>query len=179
MSQVTHDAAVIAHLKQSLEGGSTDDRFLKYKVLRRNGNVAEFHPHKISVAMTKAFLAVEGNGGEESSKIRDLVRKLTEQVVYTLLLRLPDGGVFHIEHIQDQVEIALMRASEHEVARSYVLYRNERAQQRSKQPPAVETLNRQALSVTLPDGTKKTLDKEHLLKVAKLASAGLDPAVSP
>lgn len=177
MTQATHDASVIAQLQQSFEVAA-DDRFLKYKVLRRNGNVAEFQPHKISVAMTKAFLAVEGSHGEESSKIRDLVRKLTEQVVDTLLQRLPDGGVFHIEHIQDQVEIALMRANEHEVARGYVLYRNQRAQQR-KETVDAEPVVKPGLSVTLADGTKKALDQDHLLNVVRLASTNLDSAVKP
>lgn len=177
MTQATHDASVIAQLQQSFEV-SADDRYLKYKVLRRNGNVAEFQPHKISVAMTKAFLAVEGSQGEESSKIRDLVRKLTEQVINTLLQRLPDGGVFHIEHIQDQVEIALMRANEHEVARGYVLYRNQRAQHR-KETVDAEPVVKPGLSVTLADGTKKALDRDHLLNVVRLASSNLDSAVKP
>jgi ribonucleoside-diphosphate reductase alpha chain len=179
MSQVTQDAVVIAHLQQSLENGGLDERFLKYKVLRRNGGVAEFQPHKVSVAMTKAFLAVEGNGGEESSKIRDLVRRLTEQVVDTLLQRLPDGGVFHIEHIQDQVELALMRAGEHEVARNYVLYRSERAKKRSEETTVAEPSGKATLSVTLADGTRKALDRDHLLRVVRLAATKLDAAVSP
>ena len=180
MSQLTQDASAIAHLQQSLDGGSADDRFLKYKVLRREGVIADFQPHKVAVAMTKAFLAVEGNNGEESSKIRDLVRKLSEQVVDTLLQRLPDGGVFHIEHIQDQVEIALMRAGEHEVARSYVLYRSERARQRSQETEAAPASStKKGLSVTLANGTTKPLDKEHLLNVVRLAATKLDAAVSP
>lgn len=180
MTQVTAtDATSITLLQTSYERGGADDRFLKYKVLRRNGNVADFHPHKVSVAMTKAFIAVEGKGGEESSKIRDLVRRLTEQVVETLLQRLPDGGVFHIEHIQDQVEIALMRAGEHEVARSYVLYRNERAQQRSKDTPVQDsTSSSGGLTVTMENGRTKPLNKEHLLAVARQATTGLDAGVS-
>ncbi|MBX9666849.1 MAG: hypothetical protein K2X93_04485, partial [Candidatus Obscuribacterales bacterium] len=180
MSQVTarQDSLAITQMQQPFDGGGDDGRFLNYKVLRRNGNVADFQPHKVSVAMTKAFLAVEGAGGEESSKIREVVRKLTEQVVETLLQRLPNGGVFHIEHIQDQVEIALMRNGEHEVARGYVLYRNERAQERSRQSahdePVVTTLR-----VTAADGNLKPLDKKHLYRVAQLAAAGLDSSVSP
>ncbi len=81
-----------------------------YKVLRRNSTVVDFEPSKISVAMTKAFIACEGDAGAESSKIRDLVQKLTAQVIHTLKRRLPNGGLLHIEHIQDQVELALMRA---------------------------------------------------------------------
>ncbi len=180
MSQVTarQDSLAITQMQHTFDGGGDDGRFLKYKVLRRNGNVADFQPHKVSVAMTKAFLAVEGAGGEDSSKIREVVRKLTEQVIETLLQRLPDGGVFHIEHIQDQVEIALMRNGEHEVARSYVLYRNERAQERSRQASQVDPVVTN-LRVTAADGTLKPLDKKHLYRVAQLAAAGLDSSVSP
>jgi ribonucleoside-diphosphate reductase alpha chain len=180
MSQVTAtDATSITLIPASNERGGADERYLKYKVLRRNGNVADFHPQKVTVAMTKAFIAVEGQGGEESSRIRDLVRRLTEQVVDTLLQRLPEGGVFHIEHIQDQVEIALMRAGEHEVARSYVLYRNERALHRKDLADESAPTVPGALNVTMENGRTKQLNKEHLLKVARQATAGLDGAVSP
>src|ERR1700677_1020695 len=80
-----------------------------YKVLRRNNTVVDFDPKKIAIAMTKAFLAVEGKDAPESSRIKDLVQKLTPQIVETLKRRLPNGGLLHIEHIQDQVELALMR----------------------------------------------------------------------
>jgi ribonucleoside-diphosphate reductase alpha chain len=111
---------------------ATVSQFTLYRVLRRNGNVVEFDPSKIAVAMTKAFLAVEGSHGGESSKVRDLVTKLTGQVVETLMRRLPEGGVLHIEHIQDQVELALMRTGEQEVARRYVLYREARSKERQE-----------------------------------------------
>src|SRR5271156_7094367 len=71
-----------------------------YKVLRRDGSVAEFEPTKISVALTKAFIAIEGEAGSSSSKVRDVVARLTEQVVHTIKRRLPEGGILHIEHIQ-------------------------------------------------------------------------------
>ncbi len=108
-----------------------------YKVLRRNNTVVDFDPKKISVAMTKAFLAVQGQDAPESSAIKDLVHKLTTQIIDTLKRRLPKGGLLHIEHIQDQVELALMRAGEHEVARSYILYREERARQRAAEQETV------------------------------------------
>ena len=101
------------------------------KVIRRNGAVVGFEPAKISIAMTKAFLAVNGSQGAASARIRELVAGLTETVVGALLRRQPQGGTFHIEDIQDQVELALMRSGEHDVARAYVLYREERAKARA------------------------------------------------
>ena len=82
-----------------------------------------FQPDKIAVALTKAFVAVEGDPGKGSSRIRTTVSELTATVVDALTRRLPAGGTVHIEDIQDQVELALMRAGEHDVARAYVLYR--------------------------------------------------------
>jgi len=92
--------------------------FSQHKVIRRNGAVVGFEPGKISVAVTKAFLAVEGGQSAASARIRELVTALTDAVVSALVRRQPAGGTFHIEDVQDQVELALMRSGEHEVARA-------------------------------------------------------------
>ena len=107
-------------------------RYAQYKIIRRNGSVVGFEPSKISIALTKAFLAVNGGQGAASARVREQVEALTENVVAALMRRQPSGGTFHIEDIQDQVELALMRGGEHEVARSYVLYREKRAQERAQ-----------------------------------------------
>ena len=101
------------------------------KVVRRNGSVVGFEPSKISIAMTKAFLAVNGGQGAASARVRELVSQLTQNVFVALKRRNPTGGTVHIEDIQDQVELALMRHGEQGVARSYVLYREERNQERT------------------------------------------------
>src|SRR6266700_8452299 len=110
--------------------------FSEHKVIRRNGAVVGFEPAKISVAMTKAFLAVNGSQGAASARIREIVVGLTDGVVGALMRRQPQGGTFHIEDIQDQVELALMRSGEHDVARAYVLYREERAKARAQERAA-------------------------------------------
>ena len=110
---------------------NTDPRLAQYKVIRRNGAVVAFEPSKIAIAVTKAFLAVNGGQGAASARVRELTAKLTDVVVAALMKRKPDGGAIHIEEIQDQVELALMRGGEHEVARAYVLYREKRSQERA------------------------------------------------
>ena len=105
-----------------------------YNLIRRNGSVVGFEPSKIAIAMTKAFLAVNGGQGAASARVRELVESLTKQVVNALVRNRPGGGTFHIEDVQDQVELALMRSGEHDVARSYVLYR-ESAPRNARQPP--------------------------------------------
>ena len=97
-----------------------------YQILRRNGAVVLFEPNKIAVALMKAFLAVHGTQGAASASVRETVDGLTESVVRALLRSRPGGGTFHIEDVQDQVELGLMRGGHHEVARAYVLYRERR-----------------------------------------------------
>ena len=122
------------------------------QVIRRNGKVTGFDASKIAVAVTKAFLAVEGGSAAASSRIHETVQDMTDQVIGALLRRMPSGGTMHIEDIQDQVELALMRAGEHKVARSYVLYREQRARERAAK--AADTAEPERLvNVTLPDGS--------------------------
>ncbi len=109
----------------------TASAFSHYQIIRRNGAVVPFEPQKIAVAMMKAFLAVHGTQGAASASVRELVDELTQAVVRALMRSRPAGGTFHIEDVQDQVELGLMRGSHHEVARAYVLYRERRAQERA------------------------------------------------
>ena len=149
-----------------------------FQVIRRNGKVTHFDPSKITVAVTKAFLAVEGGNAAASGRIHDAVRGLTEQVVLALTRRTPTGGTVHIEDIQDQVELALMRSGEHKVARSYVLYREQRAQQRAEEAArkaASEGLTEETLvNVTLADGSTRPLDIQRLHALVNEACSGLD-----
>jgi len=144
------------------------------KVIRRNGKVTSFDASKITVAITKAFLAVEGGSAAASRRIHDAVDELTDQVVKALLRRLPSGGTLHIEDVQDQVELGLMRSGHHKVARAYVLYREERARLRAEAAkeethPAEDT----ALSVTFPDGTTRPLDRARMERLVREACRGL------
>jgi ribonucleoside-diphosphate reductase alpha chain len=121
---------------QSAHALAPQATFADYKVIRRNGSVVSFEPSKIAIAVTKAFLAVNGGQGAASARVRELVEQLTQNVVRALLRSRPNGGTFHIEDIQDQVELALMRGGEHNVARAYVLYREKRNQERQAQGEA-------------------------------------------
>ena len=114
--------------------------YTSYQCIRRNGSVVPFSPEKISVAMTKAYLAVKGTSVQDSSSIRAKIRELTERVLHALVRSKPDGGAIHIEDIQDQVELALMRAEEHEVMRAYVLYREQRYRERLARGEALQNV---------------------------------------
>src|SRR5437870_1097286 len=134
--------------------------FSQYKIIRRNGAVVGFEPGKISVAVTKAFLAVEGGQSAASARIRELVAGLTANVVAALVRRQPAGGTFHIEDVQDQVELALMRSGEHDVARAYVLYRAKRMEERAQQK-AAKPVGGAQLHVT-EDGQRRPLDMDQV-----------------
>ena len=146
------------------------------RTIKRNGTVVSYDESKIAVAITKAFLAVEGGNAAASSRIRELVADLASQVTGTFKRRMPSGGTVHIEDIQDQVELALMRSGEQRVARSYVLYRESRAQVREAERAvdAVEVPRDTGINVTLDDGTTQPLDVERLRVVVQEASQGLE-----
>ena len=112
----------------------------KMRVIKRNGKVVSFEEEKIKVAIMKAFLAVEGGTAAGSSRIHENVDILTKAVIEVFERRMPSGGTIHIEEIQDQVELQLMRSEHHKVARSYVLYREARKQERKEE--ASETLKK-------------------------------------
>ena len=145
------------------------------KVIKRNGQVVPFDNSKISVAITKAFLAVEGGTAAASSRIHETVAKLTTQVMGTFERRMPSGGTIHIEDIQDQVELALMRAGEHKIARDYVIYREEQARKRAQKRALSAEAERAAgaISVLQPDGSRAPLDIERLQTVVSEACADL------
>ncbi|NMA99675.1 MAG: ribonucleoside-diphosphate reductase subunit alpha, partial [Phyllobacteriaceae bacterium] len=139
-----------------------------YSIIKRNGTTVPFDASKIAVALTKAFLAVEGTEAGASRRVHDIVAQLTDEVVAALTRRANEGRVFHIEDVQDQVELALMRGEHQKVARAYVLYRAERARARTETlAPAAE-----ASVVTMADGS--SLDEARLSAVIAEACAGLE-----
>jgi len=163
------------------EGAASRElRYAQYKIIRRNGAVVGFEPGKIAVAMTKAFLAINGGQGAASARVRELVEKMTEVAVTALMRRQPNGGTFHIEDIQDQVELTLMRSGEHEVARAYVLYREDRARERAKtrESQAAAAASGQVINV-MEDGQSHPLDLAQLATLIKDSCEGLGRAVDP
>jgi len=148
-----------------------------YQIIRRNGAVVSFEPNKIAVALMKAFLAVHGTQGAASASVRETVDTLTESVVRALLRSRPGGGTFHIEDVQDHVELGLMRGGHHEVARAYVLYRERRSQERAKQGPA-PAVAEPTLSV-LDRGVRVPLDLKRLQALIESACADLGSEVKP
>lgn len=153
-------------------------QWASYNIIRRNGSVVGFEPGKIAIAMTKAFLAVNGGQGAASARVRELVEQLTTQAVNALVRNRPGGGTFHIEDIQDQVELALMRSGQHDVARAYVLYREKRTQERAAAAAAegqqkVDAVPQENVLHVTDAGVRRPLDIAELRATIVAAGEGL------
>src|SRR5436190_18531113 len=165
-TNLTAPASVGNYSSENSADAHEKQRYEQYKIIRRNGAVVSFEPGKISVAVTKAFLAINGGQGAASARVRESVERLTASVVGALMRRQPNGGTFHIEDIQDQVELSLMRSGEHEVARAYVLYREERSRERARNRETQAAATAHAISV-IEHGQAHPLDMGRLTGVIK------------
>jgi len=178
----THDQegalarATAAAARGGVAGTGPASAFAGYQIIRRNGAVVGFEPDKIAIALMKAFLAVHGTQGAASASVRETVEQLTEAVVRALLRSRPGGGTFHIEDVQDSVELGLMRGGHHEVARAYVLYRERRTQERARQaagaPPKASELH------VIDGGVRRPLEMDALRALVESACVGLGAEVS-
>ncbi|WP_241998974.1 ribonucleoside-diphosphate reductase subunit alpha [Kribbella sp. VKM Ac-2569] len=164
-------------IASSSVGSSTAELRTELTVIRRDGSSTPFDASKISVAVSKAFLAVEGADAGATHRVRDLVADLTGRVVAALTSRGDIRRSVQVEDIQDQVELALMRTGEHQVARAYVLYREERTKARTPADPTGVT-EKPALTVRAADGSRSPLDVDRLRVIVAEAATGLD-AVDP
>ena len=145
----------------------------KLRIIKRNGKVVPFEEDKIKVAVTKAFLANESGNAAASERIHKKVEAITADVQKVFIRRMPSGGTLHIEEIQDQVELQLMRNEEYVVARKYILYREERAFERTKGIEKKSKIEVPAISVTKKDGSQVPLDIDRLASVVNHACEGL------
>ena len=147
-----------------------------YQVVRRNGKLTRFDRSKIVVALSKAFLAVEGGTAAASSRVHELVDELAGDVVNALFRHLPEDATVHIENIQDQVELALMRNGQHKIARAYVLYREQQAQKRASSEEQDMPCEKTSPQIQLidADGLKKPLNEQRLKQILAEAASDLD-----
>ena len=143
------------------------------KTIKRNGKVVNYDDTKIKVAITKAFIADEGGSAPTSDRIHQQIEELTQQISQVFKRRLPSGGAIHIEDVQDQVELALMRSGHYKVARAYVLYREEHRKARQselKQQPS----DSKNLLITMPDGELVPLDMERVNTIVNESCRNLE-----
>lgn len=143
-----------------------------YVMRRDNKSLVPFNADKIKIAITKAYLAVEGEHAAESRRVHDVVEELTNQLTKAVARYLNTGGIVRVEEIQDQVELLLMRAELHKVARTYILYREERRLARAAKEQTAPAAN--AIQVTLDNGQCVPLDEAALARVVNTACEGLE-----
>jgi ribonucleoside-diphosphate reductase alpha chain len=166
-------APATATLRVISTANATPSAYQGYQIIRRNGAVVSFEPNKIAVALMKAFLAVHGTQGAASASVRETVDGLTETVVRALLRSRPGGGTFHIEDVQDHVELGLMRGGHHEVARAYVLYRERRTQERARQGQVQRASTAEPVLHVTDGGQRVPLDWSRLQSLIESACADL------
>ena len=142
------------------------------QVIKRNGDAVVFDAGKIAIAMTRAFLAVEGQQASGSARVRDNVNEIAADIQRRLQRRLPDGGSVHIEDIQDLVELGLMRHGFQKIARAYVLYREEHSRQRQSQN--TKTNGESQIRLIEADGSERFLDLNTLDDIIHWACEGVD-----
>ena len=159
-SPLTGAAAEPVKTVQAVPDNNNASLGSNYNVVRRNGKLTSFDKNKIAIAMTKAFLAVEGGQAAASTRVHETVEKLTNLVVATLTRRQPDGGTFHIEDIQDQVELALMRNGE------------------QKDRPRLRAVSRRARLGSRAEQTRSRPRKPTKRNVSKLRSSSRTAALS-
>lgn len=92
-------------------------------VVKRDNREVDFDKNKISNAISKAFIDVDGCVDETSSAIID---KVADEIANI------KKNEMSVEEIQDLVEQKLMASSRKDVAKTYILYRNERTKARER-----------------------------------------------
>ena len=174
LNETTQEAANILATQQKQANELAINAPGKIRVIKRNGKVVSFEVDKIKVAITKAFLAVEIGNAAASDRIHEKVNKTTAEVMDVFERRMPSGGTLHIEEIQDQVELQLMRSEEYKAARTYILYREERTQERKKEAPVIDIPNKPEINITKTDGTLVALDIDKVAALINDACEGLE-----
>jgi ribonucleoside-diphosphate reductase alpha chain len=144
------------------------------KTIKRNGKVVNYDDSKIKVAITKAFIADEGGSAPTSDRIHQQIEELTRQISQVFKRRLPSGGAIHIEDIQDQVELALMRSGHYKVARAYVLYREEHRKARQRDLKQQTSSDDKNLLITMPDGELVPLDMDRVNTIVNESCRNLE-----
>ena len=172
---------ISGHASPTITGTNTatpsTNALANYQIIRRNGGVVPFEPNKIAIAMMKAFLAVHGTQGAASASVRETVDGLTQAVIRAMVRSRPGGGTFHIEDVQDQVELGLMRGGHHEIARAYVLYREKRSQERAAK--STQAAPKATVLHVIDGGQKIELDLSHVNSLITSACAGLGADIKP
>lgn len=129
------------------------------QIKKRNGQIVDFSADKITNAMRKAFLAMNVSVSD------DLLREITQQVTLDIETAFPEA-VPSVEHVQDRVELALMKGGFHEVAKHYIVYRYQHTKIREeKQQEVLEKIEEEGLHITTRSGATEIYSEDPIRKV--------------
>ena len=165
-----HDVARSLVFDTSRRVPQSDEK-VSVRLIRRNNQVVSWNQNKIEIAIRKAFLSQE----KDSAPAVNVAEAVTD--------RVKNGGqaFVHIEEVQDIVQEELMKAGHYKVAEVYILYRSQRALQRTddlvapdEQVDVSDENQQELLLIKQPDGSSVFWKGEDLRARIEYASIDLD-----
>jgi len=149
----------------------------EFTVRKRDGRSAEFNEERIRLAVESAFKAERDipHDYELSHEDKASAHAVSAAVVQRLFSRAIRGEELEIERIQDAVEEALMVQGHTQVARRYIIYREDRRKARALRGDRDLTGQVQAeLQVSLRDGNREVLEPQRIRRTVIRACRGFE-----
>ena len=137
------------------------------KIKKRDGRFAEFDKHKIKIAVLKAFIDVDG---EETSYAKDKAREIANYIESL-------NKDMSVEEVQDIVENKLMSSNRKDVARSYIIYRNDRNRVREQNSNVIKKVMKR-VNASDVENANANVDERSFSGREKEASADIGKTIA-
>jgi ribonucleoside-diphosphate reductase alpha chain len=113
-----------------------NEKVARFTVVKRNGSIVPFRRERISHAIEAAFRDTKKIEKETplNEELAETIEHITDLVINDLYVLASKGASLTVEGIQDQVEIFLMKAGHHTIAKDYILYRDQHKALREDSP---------------------------------------------
>lgn len=134
----------LSQLKEAMGKISETSSLDKHSIVKRNGMVVPFRKERIAMALELAFRDTKKIPKDDPlpQETKNLIIKITDLVVEETLRRSATGVILTVEEIQDIVEMKLVEVGQHEVAKDYIIFRNQHKKLREDSPRNVKILRR-------------------------------------
>ena len=109
-------------------------------VIKRDGREKRFNPNNIHSAIEKAFIGVDG---EISNDAEIIINRITNQISEL------NKDKISVEEIQNMIENKLMQSSRKDVAKAYILYRNERTKVRERNGQLIKSVSEKLMATNV------------------------------
>jgi len=141
------------------------------KVKKRDGSIVDFEPQRIKTAVEKAAISTNRHDLEFSAAITsEVVKMLEKKFSGEDAPEMPN-----VENVQDIVEQALMKGEFFEIAKAYILYREQQTEKR--QMELLEKMKRKELMVTKRSGEKEPFSTKKLQTAIERAIVGFEHVI--